>query len=95
MCHLPDGKYPRGESHYGYFGFRNPADNKTISGRGNEIEFEMRNKMYEEGEHVWNNPPEGSNFVGQCRQRNDGFTECKLDEKKVREFVPPNTNDYL
>jgi hypothetical protein len=30
MCHLPDGKYPIGESHYGYFGFRNPADNKTI-----------------------------------------------------------------
>ena len=25
MCHMPDGKYPRGESHYGYFGFRNPA----------------------------------------------------------------------
>jgi hypothetical protein len=38
---MPDGKYTkgefiegenvtRGESHYGYFGFRNPADNKTI-----------------------------------------------------------------
>jgi hypothetical protein len=27
---MPDGKYPREESHYGYFGFRNPADNKTI-----------------------------------------------------------------
>jgi hypothetical protein len=30
MCHMPDGTYTRGESHYGYFGFRNPADNKTI-----------------------------------------------------------------
>jgi hypothetical protein len=30
MCHMPDGTYTRGESHYDYFGFRNPADNKTI-----------------------------------------------------------------
>ncbi|MGC2426077.1 MAG: hypothetical protein WA421_03505 [Nitrososphaeraceae archaeon] len=27
---MPDGTYTRGESHYDYFGFRNPADNKTI-----------------------------------------------------------------
>jgi hypothetical protein len=30
MCHMPDGTYTRGESHYDYFGFRNSADNKTI-----------------------------------------------------------------